>query len=190
MRPIASIAAASMLALTACGEESRDDGPAETDSPSQANGKVPDPPAPSSPTPDEPDTRDDGKLGSDAVMEGEWFTKRMAGAPAALFGPPESEAAFTVRCAGRDLVFTRGVRIAEGGPVDMTLMAGGETRRIEATAKTDPLPSVTGRMEASDPFAQILGSTTQPIAIAVDNGPTFSMPSSAGMREVVSNCGK
>ncbi len=132
---------------------------------------------------------DDGTLGSDAVMQGEWVEKPIAGAPAALFGPPESEAVFTVRCEGNVLGFDRAVLVDGGGQVDMALMAGGESRNVTAAALSGPLPRVTGTLPANDPFAEVLAGTNQTIAVSVDGGPAFTMPASPIMRGVVSNCG-
>lgn len=131
---------------------------------------------------------DDGTLGSDRVMQGEWSTKQMAGAPAALFGEPETDARFSVRCEDGELVFVRGA-MEPAGAIDMTLMAGGETKTISATSTPDPMSTISGRLSADDAFAGILAEAREPIAVRIgDRDTTFRMPASAALRGVVSDC--
>lgn len=187
MRTITFIAATATLAVAGCGDngterQSADTGVPATDTAADANADTPDRANMGAPM------MGDGELGSDAVMQGEWISKQMAGAPAALFGEPDTEAAFSVRCAGNELVFSRSALVEGGGTVEMALMAGGETRRIDARAQEDPLPQVTGRLSAGDPFADILARTTEPIAVAVAGGSAYGMPASEAMRRVVANC--
>lgn len=182
MRTFAAIAAAS-LALAGCGQDGTEADQDAIDAQPDDTGEdfvdAGPPPGPQG---------DDGVLGSDAVMQGQWFSRQMAGNPAALFGPPQSEAGFSVRCAGDDLVFTRSALVEGGGEVEMELMAGGRTRTIAANAQVDPMPTVTGSLAASDSFAAVLAETTEPIAVAVAGGPSLRMPAHQYLREVVGNC--
>lgn len=131
---------------------------------------------------------DDGTLGSDRVAQGSWTGKTERGVPMALFGEANTEAAFSVRCEDDTLVFGRSA-LLPSGEAAMRLMAGGETRRLVANAQEDPLPQVTARLPAADPFAGTLARTTEPIAVAVgDGGETYPMPSSPVLRGVVADC--
>lgn len=188
-----SAAATVALALAGCGDGGGDVEPVDSETaPAEAVADVEPMTDDASAPPDRatigaPMTGD-GELGSDAVMQGQWTSKRMAGAPAALFGEPETEAAFSVRCDGETLVFARSALVEGGGAVDMALMAGGETRRIDATAQTDPLPQVTGRLPASDPFAGTLAQTSEPIAVSMADGAAYGMPASEALRRLVAEC--
>ena len=126
--------------------------------------------------------------GNDALAEGQWYAKTERGVQMAMFGPPRSEALFSVRCEDSELVFSRGVP-AEGDAVTMDLAVGDETRTIAATAQQDPLPRVTGSLLAKDPFTETLASLSQPIAVRVGDGPTLRIPAHEHLREVAANCG-
>lgn len=181
MRRFVALAPAVALALSACADEAPPPEAPETEaSPDTDAGEATDVPSEETAPPAD-------QLGSDRVMQGQWFAKTERGAPMALFGPPQTEAGFSVRCEGASLVFARGVNV-EPGPVEMRLMAGGETRTITAQARTDPLPQVTGRLPADDPFAATLAQAREPIAVQVGDGASFRMPAHETLREVVGNC--
>lgn len=186
------LTAACTATLAACADSQPADAPSEGEDLSGTNlssgydsssglPKVP-PPAPDPAAPEQEST-----LGSDRVMQGRWFARDMAGSPAALFGEPETEAQFSVRCEGEELIFSRSVTMRPG-PASMALMARGKVHTIDATARTDPIPSVTGRLAASDAFAQTLGQATQPIAVRIESGPALRMPVSEALRTVIEGC--
>jgi hypothetical protein len=129
----------------------------------------------------------DEALAAGGVMGGQWFASKVEGDPAALFGLPETEAEFVVRCAGDELVFSRGIRMRDG-PASMTLMAAGKFRTIEATSSADPLPDITGRLEATDEFVTVLAETEDPIMVRIEDGPSLRMPPSRHLRDVIAGC--
>jgi hypothetical protein len=129
----------------------------------------------------------DESPGSGVLAEGEWFAKTERDVPMAMFGPPDGEALFSVHCENSRLVFTRS-GIPEGRARRMALIAGGDTRRIDATAVHEPLPRVTASLHASDPFAETLASVTQPIAVRIDGGPALRIPAHEHFRAVAANC--
>ena len=187
MRIQAAIALAPLTALAACGgaeEEVATDVEtgAEYDSSSGA-------PVPGQAEADS-STDDDGELGSDRAMQGRWFADRMAGMDAALFGPPESDARFSVRCdeAAGELILTRSER-ARTGSVEMRLMAEGVSRTIRATSTPEPVPTVTGRLAANDRFTALLAGTDDPIAVVIGDGAPYRMPAAEALRDVVAGCG-
>jgi hypothetical protein len=184
MRRFATAAAAIALALSACADEAPPPEAPETEAPADADGSTADDATDVSP--DDAASPED-QLGSDEVMQGQWFAKTERGVPMALFGPPQTEANFLVRCEGDELVFIRSTPI-DGNEAEMELRAGGETRTITAQPSPGPLPQTTGSLPASDPFAAVLAQTTQPIAVRLDDGPFFRMPSHDHLREVVRNC--
>ena len=126
--------------------------------------------------------------GSGQLAEGQWFAKTERGVPMAMFGPPQSEALFSIRCEESELVVARGVT-TEDDTVTMDLTAGGETRTIVATARQDPLPRVTGSLLENDPFADMLASVAQPITVRVGDGPSLRIPAHEHLRQVAANCG-
>lgn len=175
-----SISLIALAALAACGDTQPAD---EVGEDSALVEPVPERVAEPAPTP-----TDDGTLGSDRVVQGSWTGKTERGVPMALFGEPNTEAAFSVRCEGDTLVFARSALVPAAG-ASMRIMADGTTHRLIAKAEEDPLPRVTARMPAADPFALTLARNTDPIAVAVgDGGETYPMPSSTILRGVIADC--
>lgn len=184
-----AIAAVVTLALTACGDgETEQAGDSDVATDSGTSEPIPDPGTTDDAGPPPGPEGDDGVLGSDEVSQGQWFAKTERRIPQALFGAPQTEANFLVRCEGEELVFIRSAPI-EGEEADMTLMAGGQTRTITARERPGPLAQTAGSLRADDPFASVLAETTEPIAVALEDGPSYRMPASAALRDVVSNCG-
>lgn len=184
MRLFAISAAATALALSACADEASPPEPPETETPVDDDAGTGDGATGGS---SDDAARPEDQLGSDQVMQGQWFAKTERGVPMALFGPPQTEANFVVRCEGDELVFTRSKPI-DGDQAEMELRAGGESRTISARPNPGPLAQTTGRLPASDPFAAVLAQTTQPIALRLDEGPFFRMPSHDHLRQVVRKC--
>lgn len=184
MRRFASSVAAIALALSACADEAPPPQTPETETPIDVDGS----PAGGTTEVSSDDPAPSGdQLGSDEVMQGQWFAKTERGVPMALFGPPQTEANFLVRCEGDELVFSRSTPI-DGDQARMELRAGGETRTIIAQPTPGPLPQTTGRLPASDSFAAVLAQNTESIAVRVGDGPFFRMPSHERLRELVRNC--
>lgn len=187
------LCAASVFALVACAESDPVPSPRDEDAPSQLPGEQVEMPefepisGGSESKEGASQTDDNGSLGSDKVIQGEWFTRTIAGNPAALFGPSEAEASFSVRCDAGDLVFSRSVE-EPAGPVTMSVMAGGEARSINAMSEHDPKPSVAGRLSAQDDFAAILIENEKPIAVRVAGGETFQMPAGDALRKIADDC--
>lgn len=188
MRRYTVLAAAATLVLAACGDDAAEpagdeagaeEALADTRDTERDTADAGPPPGPAG---------DDGVLGSDRVEQGQWFSKTERGVPMALFGRPQTEANFVVRCEGDELVFVRSLPI-EGEETEMTLMAGGETRTLTARQRPGPVPQTTARLPADDPFAAVLARTTDPIAVRLEDGASKRMPSHQALRHVVANCG-
>lgn len=135
-----------------------------------------------------PTPTDDGTLGSDRVVQGNWTSKTERGTPIALFGQAGTDAAFSVRCEGDTLIFARSALLT-ASEAAMRIMAGGKTRRLAARVQGEQLPQVTARLPAADSFAGTLARTTDPIAVAIgDGGEAYRMPSSPALRGVAAGC--
>jgi hypothetical protein len=170
------------LALAACGDADRGDETTLAENDPIAAGDGATPPAPPQGARDDTDPA----MGPTAAPGG-WTTKTMAGAPAALFGPPDSEAAFSVRCEDGTLVLSRSVLLPEG-EASMTVAAGGETRTLAASSSPDPMPSVTARLPGADPFIGQLADATGAISVTVGGERTLEVPSAPAFRQVVGGC--
>ena len=119
----------------------------------------------------------------------QWFSKEMAGDPAALYGPPEAEALFSIRCdaAADQLVLVRSMRVMEDSVLDMKVDTGSASGSLTATARQDPMPQVTARMTATDKLAAAMMNARNDVQITVD-GDTMRLPASPAMRTVIENC--
>lgn len=181
-----ALAAAALLAA-GCGEGDQQ-APAETTPAApepNAGATAPNPP-PAGDSPGHPGPPDDS-LGSDRVMQGSWSSKTMAGHPAVLFGQPQTEAAFSIRCEEGELVLARSLR-RPAGTVAMTVMAGGQARALQAISRPDPMPAITARLDASDALAAELMTTREAIAVRIGDGQSFRMPASGALRRLVGDC--
>lgn len=123
--------------------------------------------------------------GSDA----QWFSKPVAGDPAALYGPPNTEARFSIRCdaAADQLVLTRSMRVMNDAVLDMVVDTGSAQGSLTATSRLGPMPRVTARMTATDKLAAALMDAKGEISITVD-GDTLRIPADPAMRSVIETC--
>lgn len=118
-----------------------------------------------------------------------WISKTVAGGPAALYGPADTEALFSIRCdpGAEQLVLTRSMRVMDEAVIDMVIDVGGESRAVTAIARQDPLPQVIGRLNATDALAADLLRAKAGFAVVV-NGVRLDLPASPAVREVVDRC--
>lgn len=186
MRKLAAFAAVLAMALAACADDGGEPTPEDIDTPAGEDraDAATDDTGDTAPSPG-PES-DDGAPGSDELAQGQWYAKTERGVPMALFGPPQTEANLVVRCEGENLVFIRSASIK--GEAEMELRAGGETRTITARTRPGPLEQTAGELAADDPFAATLARTAQPIAVRLEDGPFYRVPSHAHLRGVVANC--
>jgi hypothetical protein len=177
MRSLATILIGA-LAVASCGEhESVREMDASAIAPDDVSPDVPDAPAPveAESTP------------ADAVPESRWVARTMVSGPAVLFGPPQGDSPFLVRCEDTDLVFIRSARLPAGS-VSMQLEAGGESRTLRAQSWPRPTPQVASRLHVGDPFAEHLARTTAPLEVNVEGTSGLSMPSDPVLRKLVADC--
>ena len=178
MRSLATILIGA-AALAACGDfESVDDVDASAIAPDDISPDVADVPAPAEAEPSP----------GDRAAEARWTARTMVGGAAALFGPPQGEALFMVRCEDPDLVFIRAARLPAGS-VAMQLEAGGEIRTLRAQSWSRPAPQVAGRLRVGDPFADHLARSGEPLEVSVEGTPVLRMPSDPALRKVLTDCG-
>lgn len=179
-------AAPAALAVAACGGGT--EAPAETDQTAMTEGT------------DEPtlaerdtDTLDGSAAGPDGM---EWTSKPIDGDPAMLFGPPQAEAVFTVRCVSTDgslaMLGLTWMAKAEAGEGQMvTLRQGSLTGTLEMTGKAgemSPHGYLTGETPAEGPIATVLAGVAAPIEVSIEDGSTLTMPANADLRALIGNC--
>jgi hypothetical protein len=192
MRKSACAAGAALLAISCSPDENEPlPDPTVTEATTLANapdGAANDPAARAGPSPGPTAIPPpDDELGSDRVMQGRWLSKTMAGDPAVLFGPADTEAGFSVRCDSGELVLTRSER-RPAGTVQLQVMAGGKIRTLDATSRPDPMPSITARLPADDALARTLASIREPFAVRVGSGSSYRMPADQALRGLIEDC--
>lgn len=177
MRTIAAILIASLM-LVSCGEyESVKEVDSSAIAPDDISPDVSDASAPAeveAPT-------------GDGASESRWTARTMFGGPAVLFGPPQGESLFLVRCEDTDLVFIRSARLPAGS-VSMALEAGGQSRALRAQSWSRPTPQVAARLHVGDPFAEHLARTNESLEVSVEGAPDLRMPSNPALRKLVADC--
>lgn len=85
------------------------------------------------------------------LTPGAWYYKIEAGSPQAIFGPPNSEATFIVRC---DLA-RRQIKLSRAGTATgsvMTVRTTSGARNFPMSVQTEPLPYLVGTAAANDRF--------------------------------------
>lgn len=127
----------------------------------------------------------DGPLSEMALTEGEWFMK----AGEALFGPPESEATFSIGCdsAAGEFMMTRAFDIGARDEVRFGLYADGASAIGTWRDAGDIMPLGMARMDATnDIFAGI--AAAERFAVAAEGQRLLVMPVTDGVRDLIAGC--
>lgn len=138
-------------------------------------------PAPPPPPPAAADWRDL------PLTPGSWFYRDEGTASAAVFGPPNSEASFIVRCdrAARQVTLSR-EGATNGG--NMTIRTSAGARNLLVSARTDPLPYVSGNLPANDRFLDSIAFSRGRFTVEVPGTPMLVLPAWAEPSRVVEDC--
>ncbi len=120
-----------------------------------------------------------------ALSEGEWFMKGNK----ALFGPPESEALFTLACepGSGEVSMTRSIALEQGETVQLGLHT--DTANAAGTWRDagDVMPIAVASLPASDPvFSSI--SDAERFAVTADGAPMMVLPVTDGLRATLEAC--
>lgn len=180
MRQLCTIAAA--LALTACAETEQVGNMAELEAARSSN--VPGTPGGAASNAVAPDP-------AAAVEPGQWFERNSAEGRWAGFGPPNSEASFSVRCEGERLVFsTTEVPRSGPGPTTMTLSAAGVEQSLDAQASEEGLPNSQASVPAGASWLQQLQSASGDLTVTVAGGEPIIVPISNPLTSLIGDCGR
>lgn len=146
---------------------------------------LPRPPAPApAPPPPPPAAADWPDL---PLSPGQWFYRDEPAASQALFGPPNSEASFVVRCerATRQIVLQRqGVTTGN----TMTIRTSFGARNFPLSVRTEPLHYVYTRIGANDPFLDSMAFSRGRFSVQVPGTPMLIIPSWPEPARVVEDC--
>ena len=118
---------------------------------------------------------------------GAWFYQSDAEGPRALFGVPNSEGIFIVRCdpAARTITLSReGV----GSGDRLTIRTTSLTRSLPASARNDPLPAITATLPAQDPLLDAIAFSRGRFAVEAAGAERLVLPAWAEPARVIEDC--
>ena len=128
----------------------------------------------------------DGKLGDMALTEGEWFLKDGE----ALFGPPESEATFSIGCdtASGEVMMTRSIHL-EPGQETLPLGLYTETESAEGDWRDagDVMPLGMATLPASSDIFDAIREADR-FAVGAAGEPLLVLPVTEGLRQILAAC--
>lgn len=123
-------------------------------------------------------------------MQGAWYYKDTPGGPVALFGPPNTEASFTLRCD------SQGERVAISFPagrnltpqMGYTLELGPETRSFDADLQDQGLTLYQDYLPLDDPWVEKLEDYDGNIRFTAEARSPMTLPASTEMQRAIQRC--
>ncbi|MBC2776475.1 hypothetical protein [Parasphingopyxis marina] len=122
------------------------------------------------------------------LAAGTWVYRQDDRGSVALFGEPESEAVFLVRCAlaERRIYFSREGTLEGGGTMTISTTHGAKS--YPAQGGTGALPYAVAAAEARDDFLDKMAFTRGRIAVSVNGMPLVAIPNWPEMIRVFEDC--
>lgn len=160
--------------LAACNS-----GGENTDETRDAAPETPQDSAPAAPEGETPETPQGDGAG--------WVYKDNGQGGAALYGEPQTDASFSVRCEAGALVFARAANASPDGAADMMLSTREGETTLEAAATGNELPSWEASLNPADPWTETLMSASQ-VTVTIDGGDALTAPVSGPVRRVIRTC--
>lgn len=121
----------------------------------------------------------------------QWFTRAGAGNAWAGFGPPNSEAAFSVRCEGERLVFSTTEMPPSGaGSTEMLLNAGSFSQTLSAEASEEGLPNTEASVAADAQWLPQLASASGNLTVTVGGSDPLVVPIADPLVSLIRDCGR
>mgnify|MGYP001189406589 CR=1 FL=1 len=148
---------------------------------------TPPPPAPAPPPPPPPEPQGDWR--DIEVTPGTWVYRDDARGSVALFGEPNQEAAFVVRCdmSDRRIYFSREGSVA-GGQGMMMFQASAGTRSYPAQNGTCGNNYVVAMTSASDDYLDTIAYSRGRIVVSVSGLRVLAIPNWGEMTRVFEDC--
>lgn len=128
----------------------------------------------------------DGKLGDMALTEGEWFMKDGE----ALFGPPESEATFSIGCdtASGEVMMTRSIHLEPGQEtLPLGLYTDTETAAGDWRDAGDVMPLGMATLPASSGIFDAIREADR-FAVGAAGEHLLVLPVTEGLRQILAAC--
>ena len=123
------------------------------------------------------------------IEDAQWFTKRNERGPWAGYGPPFSEAAFSVRCEGGNLTFDTTEMPPTGpGATQMRLSGEGFAQTLNAIADEQGLPNTSATVSADAEWLRRLLSMTGDLTVRVGGSDPLEVPMADPLRSLIRDC--
>ena len=121
----------------------------------------------------------------------QWFTRAEAGNAWAGYGPPNSEAAFSVRCEGDQLVFNTTEMPPSGpGATTMRIEAGSFSQELSAQASEEGLPNTEASVPADTQWLSQLASASGNLSVTVGGSDPVVAPIADPLVSLIRDCGR
>lgn len=133
----------------------------------------------------------DRAIASGELAQGEsrWFTRTTVQGPWAGYGPPASEAAFSVRCEAERLIFNTTEMPPSGpGQTQMQLAASGFSETLTAQATEEGLPNTEASVPVGTEWLGQLESASGDLTVTVGESEPLTVPLSEPLTSLISDC--
>ena len=119
----------------------------------------------------------------------QWFQRTNQGNAWAGYGPPFSEAVFSVRCEGEQLIFST-TEMPRAGPGTTTLLlsAPGVEQTLPAEASEQGLPNTEAAVPADAGWLNGLASASGDLTVRVGDGGPILVPIADPLTSLIRDC--
>ena len=120
--------------------------------------------------------------------KGDWSYRSAPGGSVALYGEPQSDARFSIRCD----VSTRSITLNRAGsaasPVPMRILTETAERTLNAQPTGGELPTITVSVQPRDPILDAMALTKGRFAVETSGMKTLYLPAWAEVTRVIEDC--
>jgi len=127
-------------------------------------------------------------LMSGNYTEGEWVYK--AGDPAALYGPPSTDAIFSLWCdtEENELIIQRAAEIVDPNTAEITIVTPDESRKYYVQSTDGPMPLVTTGISLEDKFVDDIAQAARLAISGPEGSDTLRLPGGPEVNRLVEAC--
>ncbi|NHK28795.1 hypothetical protein FF098_012815 [Parvularcula flava] len=130
----------------------------------------------------------DDTLLTGAYSEGEWVYK--AGDPAALYGPPSTDAIFSLWCDTEvnELIVQRAAEVVDPDTAEITIVTPEGSRKYYVQSTDGPMPLVTTGISLEDMFVDDIAQAARFAVSGPDGSETLRLPGGPEVVRLVQAC--
>lgn len=121
---------------------------------------------------------------------GSWYYRDTPTGGVVMFGEPETEPRFSIRCDGEMVHFDHAGGADMEGTVQMTIYTSLGSTRIDASPAGTELPLLRASLPAGDSRVVRLADATGTFAVVLDDGEPLVMPHTEHLSRLLRECGR